>query len=52
MSVSSSPRMPRVTVATKPTGTVASVCARSRSDSMAAGVSTGGSVFAMPMIPQ
>ncbi len=34
--------MPRVTVATKPTGTEASACARSRSDSIAAGVSTGG----------
>ena len=52
MSVSSSPAIRRVTVARNPAGTLASAAARSRSDSIAAGVSTGGSVFAIAMMPQ
>jgi hypothetical protein len=52
MSVSSSPRIPRVTVARKPMPTLASTSARSRRATTSAAVSTGGSVLAIARIPQ
>ena len=52
ISVSSSPFMPRVTVARNPTGTEAPARACSRSAVMSAAVETGGSVLAIARIPQ
>ena len=52
ISVSSSPFMPLVTVARKPTGTEAPARACSRRALMSAAVETGGSVLAIARIPQ
>lgn len=52
ISVSSSPFIPTVTVAAKPTGTEAWARACSRSAVTAEASSTGGAVLAIAMIPQ
>ncbi len=52
ISVSSAPRMPRVTVAVKPTGTDASLRARSWSASTSVASETVGSVLAIATIPR
>ena len=52
ISVSSSPFIPRVTVAVKPTGTEALARACSRRAVTSAAVETGGEVLAIARIPQ
>ena len=52
ISVSSSPSIPRVTLAMKPTGTEASRSARSRTEPSTAAESIGGSVLAIAITAQ
>ena len=52
ISVSSSPAIPRVTLATKPVGTDASRSARSRTEPRTDAESIGGEVFAIAITAQ